>query len=319
VIETNLAKSIALWRLFHSSPENPIHPVKKLKPLLPYLYNKLKGGVDRFSKLAVTGFNNMRLSHSPHSQICWRHIMTAATNSFQIDKLCNVESEFHNRLKNSDHPVPYSTLKNKMAQQPDLVAQMEAVGHDFVMRWSEKARKLFPESQFRSTHSVSAAGDAAPSTVSKKKRMLLERLKQIVEEHEIRFSINMDYELVHMKLEPALVDAIGHAITSKEKRDKEWFETDEGKSLRWASFLVHSEESLPVSSKTSGSAENRRLYCVACYKTSQETGLLRGTGVRTQKQCSVCKVPLCPKCWDQFHSSNPPEQVAKRIKFDAEQ
>jgi hypothetical protein len=80
VIESRLAKLIALWRLRWSS-EFPIGATRRIKSFITMMYNRWKGGVDRHSKVMVSVLDHLNMRHSPNSWIVWRLFAVPIANA----------------------------------------------------------------------------------------------------------------------------------------------------------------------------------------------------------------------------------------------
>lgn len=250
IIESRLTKVIALRRL--SFRRGGVLPaMRRLKSYFTILYNLLKGGVDRSSKVMVDVLDHIGLRMDLMALIAWHNISAIISNLFCTcggTKVRDPETVSVQTLRNKQAPANHIRMLKSLGEQLLLIDQpfqLETLNH--------------------------APSADTPSPV-KKMRMYSSGGLQLTPGY-----ISTPVALSKLQLFIAAYQAPVH------QRSREWFDSPVGTQLRRsAHFVIHDLEV---------KFEHTRLRrCFAC-------------GIRkTQKQCAVCGLLLCDRCYAPWHN-----------------
>lgn len=273
VIESHLAKNIAVWRWFFLDPGFPLPPVRRIKPLLTHMYNRLKGGVDRWSKLAVKAFRLMSLHHSPHALVTWRMFLMILVNAFQCGKISEVYDHFESSLQDDNH-ISAQKIANRMKKQSNLVQLAFKLGKQILQ---------LERTSTTTTERISVASPMVALSVESGD--LITKMQTMATQFKVELSSHVMSSPGRLNL--AFVPEVLKALTIEVgERSREWYATPEGTALRRTPHYIHSQIQ----------NVNPR-YCKACSRFQGKQRI----GNRTRTSCSICKAFLCKGCWNPFH------------------
>lgn len=268
VVESRLAKSIALWRAFWKNPDFPLAPAKRIKPAVVMLYNSTKGAVDQWSKYAVRLFSVLSLRTLPDAWHCWRLLLVPLINSFIATRVISACWDGKS-LRSNGGSITISSFRRFLKKDcEELVDSLASYAKSWLQ--PEPMNGLVTPQVRETTLTPEQAKELESQVLQLANRFALS-------DH--NFSTPQDLRKIR-----ALSAALEVPV---EQRKREWFDTTVGRALRRSSnIVVHSIV-----------YEAKCRKCIACYCPSERRR-------QTRQKCTVCGVRLCEYCFPVFHDQH---------------